>query len=65
MAQRAINEWINKNPKNARKILKKTSPKNPLIFALFLITFLPTSTFNTLFLLNYKLKNWFNWYKFE
>jgi len=64
-AQRAINEWINKNPGNARKTLKKTNPKNPLIYVLFLITFLPVSTFKTLFLLNYKIKNWFNWYKFE
>lgn len=62
-SQRAINEWVNKNSKNARKILKKISPKNPLIYVLFLITFLPVSTFNTLYHLNYKIKNWFNWYK--
>jgi glycosyltransferase involved in cell wall biosynthesis len=62
--QKAINEWINKNPENARRILKNISIKNPLIYALFLITFLPISTFKTLFILNYKIKSWFNWYKF-
>jgi len=63
--QKAINEWINKNPENARRILKNISIKNPSIYALFLITFLPISTFNTLFILNYKIKNWFNWHKLE
>jgi glycosyltransferase involved in cell wall biosynthesis len=64
-AQRAINEWTSKNPEKARMILKNTSLKNPLIYALFFITFLPVSTFKTLFILNYKIKSWFNWYKFE
>ena len=64
-AQRAINEWVNHNPRNARRILKNTNHKNPLIYALFFITFLPVFTFKTLFILNYKIKNWFNWYKFE
>ena len=63
--QRAINEWINHNPRNARRILKNISIKNPLIYALFLITFLPAFTFKTLFILNYKIKSWLNWYKLE
>ena len=62
--QKAINEWVNKNPENSRRILKNTSHKNPLIYALFLITFLPVSTFKTLFILNYRMKSWFNWLKF-
>ena len=64
-AQKAIYEWANRSPENARKILKETNPKNPLIHALFFITFLPNSAFKYLFILNYHLKNWFNWYKFE
>ena len=64
-AQQAINEWLNNNSKGARKILKATNYKSPLIYALFFITFLPTSTFQTLFIINYKIKNWFNWHKFE
>jgi len=64
-AQKAIYEWANRNPEKARKILKETNPKNPLIYTLFFITFLPNSVFKYLFILNYQLKNWFNWYKFE
>ena len=64
-AQRAINEWNNNNPKNARKILRNTNYKGLLIYALFFVTFLPTTTFKTFFILNYKIKSWFNWYNFE
>ena len=64
-AQRAINEWNNNNPKNARKILRNTNYKSLLIYALFFVTFLPTTTFKTFFILNYKIKSWFNWYNFE
>ena len=64
-AQKAINEWIKNNSGNARNILKNTRPKNLLIYALYFITFLPKSAFTYLFILNYKIKNWFNWYKFE
>tara|TARA_Y100001960_G_scaffold179083_1_gene187812 strand:- start:5638 stop:6585 length:948 start_codon:yes stop_codon:yes gene_type:complete len=64
-AQKAINEWANNHSSKARSILKSTYPKNPLIQALYLVTFLPHSTFKFLFILNYKIKNWLNWYKFE
>ena len=64
-AQQAINEWLGRNPGKARKILSNTSHKSLLIYALFFITFLPVSTFNALYILNYKIKNWFNWDKFE
>ena len=63
-AQRAINEWINDNPKNARRILKNTCLKKPMIYVLYFVTFLPSSTLNILFVLNYKLKNWCNWSTF-
>ena len=64
-AQQSINEWINKNPGKARRILKEASPKSYLIYALFFVTFLPSSTLNTLYVLNYKIKNWLNWNTFE
>jgi hypothetical protein len=64
-AQKAISEWINGNSSKARSILKSIHPKNYLIWALFLITFLHRSTIKYLFLLNFKLKKWLNWYKFE
>ena len=63
-ALQAINEWTNKNPGNARRILKNIRFKTTLIYALFFITFLPTSTFKVLLVLNYKIKNWVNCYKF-
>jgi len=63
--QRAINEWINKNPKNARKILRNKCLRTPLYYAIFFITFLPSTTFKTLVYINFKIKGWFNWYKFE
>ena len=63
--QKAINEWADGCPSVAPSILKSTHPKNPLIHALYLITFLPRATFKYFFILNYKIKNWLNWYKFE
>ena len=62
---KAISEWINGNSLKARSILKSIYPKNYLICTLFLITFLHRSTIKYFFLLNYKLKNWLNWYKLE
>ena len=63
--QKAISEWINGDPSKARSILKSIRYKNYLIRALYLITFLPRSTFKRLFFLNHQVKNWLNWYKFE
>jgi len=64
-AQRAVTEWINGNPVKSRQILINKCHKNFLFYTLFLITFLPSSTFKTLVFLNFKVKGWFNWYKFE
>ncbi len=63
-AQKAINEWANNQSSKAREILKSTYPKSSLIYVLYLITFLPRSTFNYLYILNHEIKNWVNWYKF-
>jgi glycosyltransferase involved in cell wall biosynthesis len=59
-AQKAINEWTSGHSSRARSIIKLIHPKNPLIYALYLITFLPRSTFKILFILNYRIKSWVN-----
>jgi len=64
-SHRAVNEWIKGNSASARKVLKSSCLKNSLFYVLYFVTFLPNSTFKTLIFLNFKIKGWFNWYKFE
>jgi len=63
-AQQVISEWASGHSSRARSIITSTRPKNPLIYVLYFITFLPPSALGYLFVLNYKLKSWLNWYKF-